>query len=96
MRATEILAQARELPLEERREIAEALLNELEQEESPEFIAELDTSRRAYLLNRIGDASQSILTTTEPDIFTKPFLEKAAVWKVHAGQIDTHTQHHPG
>ena len=45
MRATEILAQARELPLEERRDIAEALLNDLEQEESPEFIAELE--RRA-------------------------------------------------
>jgi DNA replication and repair protein RecF len=54
-----------------------------------EFIAELDNERRAYLLDRINGATQSILTTTEPDIFTKDFLEKAAVWKVHAGQIDT-------
>ena len=45
MSATEILAQVRELPLEQRREIAEALWNELEPEESPEFIAELE--RRA-------------------------------------------------
>lgn len=45
MSATEILAQVRELPLEQRREIAEALWNELEQEESSEFIAELE--RRA-------------------------------------------------
>ena len=42
MSATEIIAQVRELPLEQRREIAEALWNELEQEESPEFIAELE------------------------------------------------------
>jgi DNA replication and repair protein RecF len=54
-----------------------------------EFIAELDNERRAYLLERINGATQSILTTTEPDIFTKDFLDKAAVWKVHAGQIDT-------
>ena len=45
MSATEIIAQVRELPLEQRREIAGALWNELEQEESPEFIAELE--RRA-------------------------------------------------
>jgi putative addiction module component (TIGR02574 family) len=42
MSATEILAKARELRPEERRGIAEALLEELEPEESPEFIAELD------------------------------------------------------
>lgn len=54
-----------------------------------EFIAELDAARRAYLLNKIDGASQSILTTTEPDIFTEDFLHKAAVWKVHAGQINT-------
>jgi DNA replication and repair protein RecF len=52
-----------------------------------EFIAELDTKRRTYLLDRIDGATQSILTTTEPDIFTRAFLDKAAVWKVHAGQI---------
>ena len=42
MSATEILAKARELRPEQRREIAEALLEDLEPEESPEFIAELD------------------------------------------------------
>ncbi|MCC7208014.1 MAG: DNA replication/repair protein RecF [Anaerolineae bacterium] len=54
-----------------------------------EFIAELDAERRAYLLDQIDGATQSILTTTEPDIFTRPFIDKAAVWKVHAGQITT-------
>lgn len=52
-----------------------------------EFIAELDAMRRCYLLERIDGATQAILTTTEPDIFTESFLRKAAVWKVHAGQI---------
>jgi DNA replication and repair protein RecF len=52
-----------------------------------ELIAELDTERRTYLLDRIIGAPQSILTTTEPDIFTKSFIEKSALWHVHAGQI---------
>jgi putative addiction module component (TIGR02574 family) len=43
--AAEILAKARELLPDERREIAEALLDDLEPEESPEFLAELE--RRA-------------------------------------------------
>jgi DNA replication and repair protein RecF len=56
-----------------------------------EFIAELDAERRTYLLARIDGATQSILTTTEPDIFTKDFLQKATVWKVHAGQVTTNS-----
>jgi DNA replication and repair protein RecF len=54
-----------------------------------EFIAELDAERRRYLLDHIDGAQQSILTTTEPDIFSTEFLNKAAVWRVRAGQIDT-------
>ena len=42
MSATDILAKARELRPEERREIAEALLDDLDSKESPEFIAELE------------------------------------------------------
>ena len=52
-----------------------------------EIIAELDQERRTYLLNRIDGATQALMTTTEPEIFTKSFLAKAAVWRVHAGQI---------
>jgi DNA replication and repair protein RecF len=52
-----------------------------------EVIAELDANRRAYLLNRIGDVSQALLTTTEPDIFTAEFLQKAARWHIRQGQI---------
>ncbi|HLY27300.1 MAG TPA: hypothetical protein VKQ72_13220, partial [Aggregatilineales bacterium] len=52
-----------------------------------ELIAELDHERRNYLLDRIDGATQAILTTTEPEIFSKSFLAKAAVWRVQSGQI---------
>jgi DNA replication and repair protein RecF len=54
-----------------------------------EVIAELDSSRRAWLLERIDGATQTLLTTTELDIFTPSFLERASVWHVTEGQIDT-------
>ncbi|MBN1565863.1 MAG: DNA replication and repair protein RecF, partial [Anaerolineae bacterium] len=54
-----------------------------------EVIAELDANRRAYLLGRINGVSQALLTTTEPDIFTADFLQKATRWHVTAGQITT-------
>jgi DNA replication and repair protein RecF len=52
-----------------------------------EFIAELDSKRRGFLLERIDGASQSILTTTEREIFTPAFLDKAVQWRVHGGRI---------
>ncbi|PJF42325.1 MAG: DNA replication/repair protein RecF [Candidatus Thermofonsia Clade 1 bacterium] len=52
-----------------------------------EFIAELDAQRRAFLLERIQTASQALLTTTEPEMFTPAFLQKAAIWQVRSGQI---------
>jgi putative addiction module component (TIGR02574 family) len=51
MSATEILANVRKLRPEERRVIAEALLDELEPEESPEFIAELERRAEDALKN---------------------------------------------
>jgi putative addiction module component (TIGR02574 family) len=51
MSATEILAKARELRPEERREIAEALLDDLEPEESPELLAELERRAEDALKN---------------------------------------------
>ena len=54
-----------------------------------EVVAELDARRRAYLLERLeSGASQTLMTTTEPDIFTRDFLDKATLWRVTAGQID--------
>jgi DNA replication and repair protein RecF len=54
-----------------------------------EVVAELDSKRRAYLLNRIDGATQTLLTTTELDIFSAAFLERAAIWHVSGGQIET-------
>lgn len=52
-----------------------------------EVVAELDAARRAYLLQRIDGSCQTLLTTTELEIFTPDFLERAAVWRVENGQI---------
>jgi DNA replication and repair protein RecF len=52
-----------------------------------EVIAELDASRRAYLLERIDGATQSILTTTEPGFFSEHFLRQSTLWHVEEGQI---------
>jgi DNA replication and repair protein RecF len=54
-----------------------------------EVIAELDARRRAYLLDRIDGASQVLLTTTEPDMFTSTFLQTSTRWHIHQGQIVT-------
>lgn len=54
-----------------------------------EVIAELDSQRRAYLLNRIDGVTQTLMTTTELDIFTESFVQRATVWHVTAGQIET-------
>ncbi len=52
-----------------------------------EVIAELDAHRRAYLLERVDGSTQTLLTTTELDIFSPPFLERASVWQVEDGRI---------
>jgi len=54
-----------------------------------EVIAELDSTRRADLLARLDPNTQTLMTTTEPDIFTDEFLARAEVWQVTAGQITT-------
>lgn len=53
-----------------------------------EVVAELDAARRGYLLDRINGATQTLMTTTELDIFAPAFRERATVWKVTEGQID--------
>ncbi len=52
-----------------------------------EVIAELDSKRRAYLLERLTGATQTLMTTTELEIFTPAFLERAAVLHIVDGQI---------
>lgn len=52
-----------------------------------EVVAELDSSRRAYLLERLDGAAQTLVTTTELEIFSPAFLERACIYKVKNGQI---------
>ncbi len=55
-----------------------------------EVLAELDPSRRAYLLLRISAAEQAILTTTDPAMFTDEFLSRATRFEVDQGRITPH------
>ncbi|HVU13378.1 MAG TPA: DNA replication/repair protein RecF [Phototrophicaceae bacterium] len=57
-----------------------------------EVVAELDAQRRAFLLNRINGATQTLMTTTELDIFTPAFLQRATIWQVKEGQIESANQ----
>ena len=52
-----------------------------------EVVAELDSKRRAYLLERLDGVAQTIVTTTELDIFTPEFLDRAQIYEVVNGQI---------
>ena len=52
-----------------------------------EVVAELDSGRRAYLLERLDGGAQTLLTTTELEIFSSAFLERANVYHVQNGQI---------
>lgn len=52
-----------------------------------EVVAELDSSRRAYLLERLDGEAQTLVTTTELEIFSAAFLERASVYQVKNGQI---------
>ncbi len=52
-----------------------------------EVVAELDAHRRAYLLERLDGSAQTLVTTTELDIFTAEFLQRSQVWQVEEGQI---------
>lgn len=52
-----------------------------------EVAAELDSSRRAFLLERLNGAAQTLVTTTELEIFSAAFLERASVYQVKNGQI---------
>jgi DNA replication and repair protein RecF len=52
-----------------------------------EVVAELDSKRRAFLLERLNGEAQTIVTTTELDIFTDSFVQRAEILHVEAGQI---------
>ena len=52
-----------------------------------EVVAELDSKRRSFLLDRLDGGAQTLLTTTELDIFDCAFLERAQLYHVRNGQI---------
>jgi DNA replication and repair protein RecF len=53
-----------------------------------EVLAELDVHRRTDLLARLAECQQSLLTTTDLDLFNADFVQKAARWHVQGGRVD--------
>jgi DNA replication and repair protein RecF len=52
-----------------------------------EVLAELDSDRREDLLGRLMESEQSLLTTTDLDMFHTSFINKARIWNIQAGQV---------
>ncbi len=52
-----------------------------------EVVAELDDKRRAALLSYVANAAQTILTATDPNMFTTDFLTQATQMRVSNGRI---------
>jgi DNA replication and repair protein RecF len=63
-----------------------------------EVVAELDRKRREFLLSTVQEASQSILTATDPSMFSSEFLTRATSMRVSGGRIvrQTHGPVGPG
>lgn len=53
-----------------------------------EVLAELDARRRAYLLARLEGASQALMTSTDPELFSAEFKAQAKLLRVIRGQIE--------
>ena len=53
-----------------------------------EVMAELDVQRRMDLLKYVGQSEQVLFTTTDLNLFTADFVEKAEIWRVHEGKIE--------
>jgi DNA replication and repair protein RecF len=52
-----------------------------------EVLAELDGMRRADLLSRLSECEQSFLSTTDLDLFTSEYKEKAGLWHIQEGRV---------
>lgn len=53
-----------------------------------EVMAELDLQRRADLLKYVSECEQTLFTTTDLNLFSPDFVEKAEVWKVENGRVE--------
>ena len=52
-----------------------------------EVMAELDRTRRSYLLEHVNGVEQAILTATDPEMFSEDFLRQAVTWEVRGGLV---------
>ena len=52
-----------------------------------EVLAELDETRRRYLLAQVDSVEQSLLTATDPQMFSAEFRERAALWEMRGGIV---------
>jgi len=52
-----------------------------------EVLAELDPSRRSDLLERLSGGEQTLLTTTDLDLFNEHFLNHARLWHIREGHL---------
>ena len=52
-----------------------------------EVMAELDSERRADLLATLQETEQSLLTTTDLNLFTPEFAQSATQWQVQDGKV---------
>jgi DNA replication and repair protein RecF len=54
-----------------------------------EVMAELDNERRADLLDTLEESEQSLLTTTDLNLFSPEFAQVATLWQVQDGKVGT-------
>lgn len=52
-----------------------------------EVLAELDSQRRADLLERVVACEQALMTTTDLNLFAPAFIEKTSVWTIQEGRL---------
>jgi DNA replication and repair protein RecF len=53
-----------------------------------EVLAELDHQRRLDLLALLENSEQAMMTTTDLDLFTPDFVQKANLWQIQAGRVE--------
>jgi len=52
-----------------------------------EVLAELDTKRREDLLKHVLKTEQSLVTTTDLELFEKDFVQNVRMWEIRDGRI---------
>ena len=57
-----------------------------------EVLAELDDNRRNDLLARVIQSEQSMLTTTDLNLFATEFVDASTVWQVQGGRVEERQQ----